>query len=55
MKNNDIKILDELEDILETKVFTVNNLLGSEENLIDVELVREAIEDLREELQNVTN
>jgi hypothetical protein len=47
-----IEILDELEDILETKCFTTNNMFGNDDDLIRASIVLDEIEKLREENEN---
>jgi hypothetical protein len=42
------EILDELEDMLEEKAFTANNLFGEEDDLIRVSVVLEVIQELKE-------
>ena len=43
-------ILDELEDLLDEKAFTTNNLFGEDDDLIRVSVVLQIIEELRREL-----
>jgi hypothetical protein len=43
-------ILDELEDLLEEKAFTTNNVFGEDDDLIRVSVVSQIIEELRRSL-----
>ena len=43
-------ILDELEDLLEEKAFTTNNVFGEDDDLIRVSVVSQIIEELRRKL-----
>lgn len=48
--NSPKDILDELEDLLEEKAFTTNNLFGEDDDLIRASVVLQIIEELRREL-----